>query len=121
MSGQAFPEASPVGASRLAKAHRRCSMQVRRVGPPGRSLWSVVGAKHRGRVSSWSSVMSRFISIFLPQLAIERLKRDRAESGAAPLEDDRPFALVGSEERGLMLTAVNAASLSQGLYPGLGL
>jgi protein ImuB len=65
--------------------------------------------------------MSRFISIFLPQLAIERLKRERAESGAAPLEDDRPFALVGSEERGLMLTAVNAASLSQGLYPGLGL
>jgi protein ImuB len=65
--------------------------------------------------------MSRFVSIFLPQLAIERLKRERAESGAAPLEDDKPFALVGSEERGLVLTAVNAASLGQGLYPGLGL
>jgi protein ImuB len=29
--------------------------------------------------------------------------------------------VVGSEERGLILTAVNAASLSQGLFPGLGL
>jgi len=65
--------------------------------------------------------MSRFVSIFLPQLALERLKRETAESGAAPLADDRPFALVGSEERGLVLTAVNAASLSQGLYSGLGL
>jgi protein ImuB len=65
--------------------------------------------------------MSRFVSIFLPQLAIERLKRERAASGAAPLADNQPFALVGSEERGLVLTAVNAASLDQGLYPGLGL
>jgi protein ImuB len=65
--------------------------------------------------------MSRFVSIFLPQLAIERLKRERQASGLAPLADNRPFALVGSEERGLVLTAVNAASLHQGLYPGLGL
>ncbi|MBC8013892.1 MAG: DNA polymerase Y family protein [Methyloceanibacter sp.] len=65
--------------------------------------------------------MSRFVSVFLPHLAIERLKRERAASGAAPLTDDRPFALVGSEERGLLLTAVNAASVSEGLFPGLGL
>lgn len=38
-----------------------------------------------------------------------------------PLADDQPFALVGSEERGLVLTAVNAASVDEGLYPGLGL
>jgi protein ImuB len=31
------------------------------------------------------------------------------------------LALIGSEERGLVLAAVNAASLRQGLYPGLGL
>ena len=64
--------------------------------------------------------MSRFVSIFLPQFALERLQRERAESGAAPLADDKPFALIGSEERGLVLTAVNASSLSQGLFPGLG-
>jgi protein ImuB len=70
--------------------------------------------------------MSRFVSIFLPHLPIERLKRERAESGAVPIPDtsvpaDRPFALVGSEERGLVLTAVNAESVRQGLAPGLGL
>jgi protein ImuB len=64
--------------------------------------------------------MSRFVSIFLPHLPIERLKRERTASDA-PLEDDRPLALVGNEERGLVLSAVNAASLGQGLYPGLGL
>ncbi len=60
--------------------------------------------------------MSRMVSIFLPHLPLERLKR----SGKA-LPDDRPFALVGSEERGLLLTAVNAASAGQGLSPGMGL
>jgi protein ImuB len=34
---------------------------------------------------------------------------------------DRPFALIGSEERGLVLTAVNAESVRQGLAEGLGL
>jgi protein ImuB len=65
--------------------------------------------------------MSRFVSVFLPHLAIERLKQERVASGAAPLADDRPLAIVGSEERGLILTAVNAASLGEGLFPGLGL
>jgi protein ImuB len=65
--------------------------------------------------------MSLFVSIYLPQLPLERLKRERAASGAPPLADNKPFALVGSEERGLVLTAVNAASFEQGLYPGLGL
>jgi protein ImuB len=65
--------------------------------------------------------MSRYVSVFLPHLPIERLKRERAESGEAPLPDDRPFALVGSEERGLLLTAVNAASLNEGLGEGFGL
>jgi protein ImuB len=65
--------------------------------------------------------MSRFISIFLPHLPLERLTQERAASGAAPLADDRPLALVGNEERGLILTAVNAASVREGLYPDLGL
>jgi protein ImuB len=65
--------------------------------------------------------MSRYVSVFLPHLPIERLKRERAESGEAPLPDDRPFALVGSEERGLVLTALNEASLNEGLSEGFGL
>ncbi len=60
--------------------------------------------------------MSRMVSIFLPLLPLQRLKR----SGRA-LPDDRPFALVGSEERGLLLTAVNGASAEHGLIPGMGL
>jgi protein ImuB len=64
--------------------------------------------------------MSRFLSVFLPHLQIERLNRERRASGA-PLTNERPLALVGNEERGLVLTAVNAASTCQGLFPGLGL
>ena len=64
--------------------------------------------------------MSRFVSVFLPHLPLERLKRERRASGA-PLTDDRPLALIGHEERGLLITAVNAASVNEGLFPGLGL
>jgi protein ImuB len=56
------------------------------------------------------------VSVYLPHLPLERLKR-----AGKDLTDDRPFALVGSEERGLLLTAVNGASASQGLAPGMGL
>jgi len=62
--------------------------------------------------------MARMVSVWLPHLPIERLKR---ESKTRPWPADRPFALVGSEERGLMLTALNAQALTAGLYPGLGL
>jgi protein ImuB len=62
--------------------------------------------------------MARMVSVWLPHLPIERLKR---ESKTGPWPADRPFALVGSEERGLVLTALNAQALTAGLYPGLGL
>ena len=43
-------------------------------------------------------------------------------AGSLPaLPADRPFALVGSENRGLVLTAVNAPSAAIGLLPGGGL
>jgi protein ImuB len=63
--------------------------------------------------------MSRFVCVFLPHLPIERLKRERASSGEAPLPADRPLALIGNEERGLFLTALNEAALSEGLSAGL--
>ena len=62
--------------------------------------------------------MSRMVSVWLPALPIERLKRMR---NGTPFPFDRPFALVGSEDRGLLLTALNAAALGEGLSPGLGL
>jgi len=65
--------------------------------------------------------MSRFVSVFLPHLPLERLKQERAATGASPLADDRPLALVGNEERGLILTAINATAGRASLYPGLGL
>jgi protein ImuB len=60
--------------------------------------------------------MSRMVSVYLPCLPLERLKR-----AGKTLPDDQPFALIGSEERGLLLTAVNGASAAQGLIPGMGL
>lgn len=65
--------------------------------------------------------MSRVVCVWLPHLPIERLKRERARLRIIPPPDDRPFALVGNEARGLKLTAVNAACARNGLSPGLGL
>jgi protein ImuB len=60
----------------------------------------------------------RMVSVWMPLFPIERLKR---ESGGEWLPDDRPFALVGSGERGLVLTAVNPSAAREGLYTELGL
>ena len=62
--------------------------------------------------------MSRMVSVWLPALPIERLKLMR---NGKPFPVDRPFALVGSEDRGLVLTALNAAAMRAGLIPGMGL
>src|SRR6185369_1585550 len=121
ISNQFYRERSPVGASRPRGAGQRLTMQMLQAPPPGNSRSSAAWAKQEGEALSWSSVMSRYVSVFLPHLPIERLKRERAESGEAPLPDDRPFALVGSEERGLVLTALNEASLNEGLSEGFGL
>jgi protein ImuB len=70
--------------------------------------------------------MSRIVSVFLPQLPIERLKRERGKTGPTPIKDKsifdrRPFALVGTEASGLVLTAINAKAEGNGIHPGLGL
>jgi protein ImuB len=62
--------------------------------------------------------MSRFVSVFLPHLPIERLKRERAARGEH-FPADRPLALIGNEERGLFLTALNEAGEREGLSAGL--
>ena len=60
----------------------------------------------------------RMVSVWMPLFPIERLKRERS---GAWVPDDRPFALVGSGEHGLVLTAVNHAAMREGLCPDLGL
>ena len=55
--------------------------------------------------------MSRMVSVWLPLLPIERLKREKR---GEPFPVDRPFALVGSEERGLVLTALNRGRHARG-------
>jgi protein ImuB len=61
--------------------------------------------------------MSRIVSVWLPQLPIERLRREAAPSAKPPA--DRPFALVGSDAYGLTLTAINGASFHEGLAVGM--
>src|SRR4029079_11596391 len=84
----------------------------------GISRSSAAGAWRRREVGPWSFVMSRMVSVWLPALPIERLKLKRS---GKPFPVDRPFALVGSEDRGLLLTALNAAAMREGLSPGMGL
>jgi protein ImuB len=65
------------------------------------------------------------VSVWLPHWPIERLKREWVTFRGAPVPDksvpdDRPFALVGHEARGLLLTAINAQSHGEGLSPGMG-
>jgi protein ImuB len=57
--------------------------------------------------------MARMVSVWLPALPIERLKR---ESG---IPADRPFALVGSDSHGLTLTAVNEVCRRDGIATGM--
>jgi protein ImuB len=63
--------------------------------------------------------MSRFVSVFLPHLPLERLNREKTASSGAPLPVDQPLALIGNEERGLIVTALNQAGASEGLSAGL--
>ena len=106
-------------ACRCGANERRSSSMPRRQGRQlGISRSSAAGAWRRREVGPWSFVMSRMVSVWLPALPIERLKLKR---NGKPFPVDRPFALVGSEDRGLLLTALNAAAMREGLSPGMGL
>src|SRR5262245_25837068 len=85
---------------------------------PGISRSSAAGVQHPSEVGPWSFVMPRMVFVWLPALPIERLKLTR---NGKPFPVDRPFALVGSEDRGLVLNALSAAAMHAGLIPGMGL
>jgi protein ImuB len=61
--------------------------------------------------------MTRIVSVWLPHWPIERIIRD----GGCSAPPEAPFALVAAGEKGVTLTAVNAAAEREGLDPGLGL
>lgn len=61
--------------------------------------------------------MKRFVSVWLPDWPIERLRRDEPSSVPA----DRPLALVHAGPHGLAITAANASARAAGLGPGLSL
>ena len=108
----ASPARSPAGVSRRSEVAAPPSMPQHQGRQLGISRSSAAGAWRRREVGPWSFVMSRMVSVWLPALPIERLKRMR---NGKPFPVDRPFALVGSEDRGLLLTALNAAAMRAGL------
>jgi protein ImuB len=61
--------------------------------------------------------MRRIVSVWLPHLPIERIQR--SDPGA--IGDNAPWALVGSEARGQVVTAVNARAQREGIRPGVAL
>lgn len=63
--------------------------------------------------------MRQIVSVWLPHWPIERLKREK--SVYANALDKDPFALVAAGEKGLRLTAVNAAAEHETLVPDLSL
>ena len=65
--------------------------------------------------------MTHIVSVWLPHWPIERLKREMGTGFYTDGLDERPFALVGTGEKGLRLTAVNIAADRESLVPGLGL
>jgi protein ImuB len=65
--------------------------------------------------------MAHIVSVWLPHWPIERLRRETGKRFCARGLDERPFALIGTGEKGLRLTAVNAPAERESLLPGLGL
>lgn len=58
--------------------------------------------------------MKRFASVWLPAWPIERMRR--ADPDAVP--DERPFALVETGTRGIILAAVSLSARAEGIRPG---
>ena len=61
--------------------------------------------------------MRRIVSVWLPHLPIDRIRR----SNPAAIDDETPHALVASEARGQVITAVNGRAWRDGIRPGMAL
>jgi protein ImuB len=65
--------------------------------------------------------MKRFLSVFLPDWAIERRHGRMAPANGRKLHEDEALALVATSESGQRITALNAAARRLGLSPGMAL
>ena len=64
--------------------------------------------------------MTRIVSIWLPHWPIERLRATTKGTSAEPPENE-PFALTETNERGLIIKALNSPALALGIRAGIGL
>ena len=90
---------------------------------PGPPAWHLTLERCRGMAPARSWTVE-FRDVAYGFRLAARFADRAAEAGrrnGKPFPVDRPFALVGSEDRGLVLTALNAAAMRAGLIPGMGL
>ena len=91
-----------------------CASPRRAPDRTGRSSTATNSIRFCGTLERSPSV-TRYLSLFLPSLATDRISR---RSGAAP---EPPRATVAKVKRAQRLAAVNRAAAAQGLRPGLAL
>ena len=90
---------------------------------PGAPPWQLTLERCRGEAPGRSFIVEFSHELFRFHLSAASSDRaaEAGETAKTRLADDRPFALVGNEERRLLLTAVNAASAAKASSPGMGL
>src|SRR6202011_3895125 len=96
-----------------ARGARRCST---------RSLSATVmalsggGSWHGNVMSAFSRNRRRILSLWLPRLPIDRIKRQLWRSNAAPAN---PCIVVAKQNNALQISALDDAAARLGLEPGL--
>ncbi|MDD3446228.1 MAG: DNA polymerase Y family protein [Zavarzinia sp.] len=70
---------------------------------------------------SGCSPSRRHLSIWLPRLPTDRIRRARRHSGAGPADGEAPLVTVGRVGNAARLLAVDAVAAARGLAPGLAL
>src|SRR3984893_7368796 len=80
------------------------------------------GGSWNGNVmSAFSANRRRILSLWLPRLPIDRIKRQLARSNAAPAKtsNDDPCIVVGKQNNALQISALDDAAAHLGLEVGL--
>src|SRR5258705_11676020 len=80
------------------------------------------GGSWNGNVmSAFSANRRRILSLWLPRLPIDRIKRQLARSSAAPAKNfnDDPSIVVAKQNNALQISALDDAAAHLGLEPGL--
>src|SRR6202012_5008034 len=70
----------------------------------------------RARISNWRRPMPRVISVFLPTLSTDRVRRKAGDTAPPP---DTPLILVGRDGRRRVVLPADAAAQATGLRVGM--